>query len=326
MSNPVEDPTLPTPTGPTTERAVRRPVLLIVEDDLDTRVALVELLSLDFDVLSATDGVDAVAMSRAHVPDLVLADLTMPRLGGLGLLETLRGHPRTAGVPVVFLSGQNDSGTIVDCFRQGAADFVAKPGRPDELRVRLKRVWEQASQLARLESLARTDALTGLNNFRALQAKLEEELARAARYGAPLAVLLIDLDHLKMLNDQEGHEAGNAALEVLAEVLRDELREVDFAARYGGDEFVALLPHQTATEAGVVAERLRIRLGRKPWALPEPLTMSIGVAAVDGQRQQSDPAALMAAADAALYRAKRLGRDRVEVATPRDGAHRPRTH
>jgi len=271
LSNPVEDPTLPTPTGPTTERAVRRPVLLIVEDDLDTRVALVELLSLDFDVLSATDGADAVAMSRAHVPDLVLADLTMPRLGGLGLLE-------------------------------------------------------QASQLARLESLARTDALTGLNNFRALQAKLEEELARAARYGAPLAVLLIDLDHLKMLNDQEGHEAGNAALEVLAEVLRDELREVDFAARYGGDEFVALLPHQTATEAGVVAERLRIRLGRKPWALPEPLTMSIGVAAVDGQRQQSDPAALMAAADAALYRAKRLGRDRVEVATPRDGAHRPRTH
>ena len=285
-----------------------------------------ELLSVDFDVLIASDGMEAVALSRAHVPDLVLADLTMPRLGGLGLLESLRGHPRTAGVPLVFLSGQSDSRTIVDCFRQGAADFVSKPGRPDELRIRLKRVWEQASQLARLESLARTDALTGLYNFRALQGKLEEELARAVRYGAPLALLLIDLDHLKTLNDREGHEAGNAALEVLAEVLRDELREVDFAARYGGDEFVALLPHQTAAEAAVVAERLRIRLGRKPWALADPLTISIGVAAVEGQRQQGDPAALLAAADAALYRSKRLGRNRVEVATLRDGAHRPRTH
>lgn len=250
----------------------------------------------------------------------------MPRLGGLGLLEALRGHPRTAGVPLVVLSGQSDSRTIVDCFRQGAADFVAKPGRPDELRVRLKRVWEQASQLARLESLARTDALTGLYNFRALQAKLEEELARAARYGAPLALLLIDLDDLKALNDREGHEAGNAALEVLAEVLRDELREVDFAARYGGDEFVALLPHQTTAEAALVAERLRIRLGRKPWALPEPLSISIGVAGVEGERQQSDPGALLSAADSALYRSKRLGRNRVEVATRGDNAHRPRTH
>ena len=326
MSSELEDSAQPGATRAVAERGTRRPVLLIVEDDVGTREALVELLSADFDVLTASDGVDAVAMSRAHVPDLVLADLTMPRLDGLGLLETLRSHPRTSGVPLVFLSGQSDSRTIVECFRLGAADFIAKPGRPDELRIRLKRVWEQASQLARLESLARTDALTGLYNFRALQGKLEEELARAARYGAPLALLLIDLDHLKMINDQEGHEAGNAALEVLAEVLRDELREVDFAARYGGDEFVALLPHQTAAEAAVVAERLRIRLGRKPWALPEPLTISIGVAAVDGRRQQADPAALLSAADAALYRGKRLGRDRVEVATLRDGAHRPRTH
>jgi two-component system cell cycle response regulator len=326
LSNELEDPAEPSSARSLAERASRRPVLLIVEDEPGTRDALVDLLSVDFDILTAADGVEAVALSRAHVPDLVLADLTMPRLGGLGLLETLRGHPRTAGVPLVFLSGQSDSRTIVDCFRQGAADFVSKPGRPDELRIRLKRVWEQATQLARLESLARTDALTGLHNFRALQGKLEEELARAARYGAPLALLLIDLDHLKELNDREGHEAGNAALEVLAEVLRDELREVDFPARYGGDEFVALLPHQTAAEAAVVAERLRLRLARKPWALPDPLTISIGVAAVDGQRQQADPAALLAAADAALYRSKRLGRDRVEVATLRDGAHRPRTH
>jgi DNA-binding response OmpR family regulator len=268
LSNELEDPARTSSAGPAAERGPRRPVLLVVEDEPDTREALVELFSVDFDVLTASDGVEAVALSRAHVPDLVLADLTMPRLGGLGLLDSLCGHPRTAGVPLVFLSGQSDSRTIVDCFRQGAADFVAKPGRPDELRIRLKRVWEQASQLARLESLARTDALTGLYNFRALQGKLEEELARAVRYGTPLALLLIDLDHLKTLNDREGHEAGNAALEVLAEVLRDELREVDpLPVTEATSSWPSSPPDRRRGSGG--GRAVRIRLGRAGhWQTP----------------------------------------------------------
>ena len=301
------------------DRRVARPVLLIVEDDPSTRTALTELLGRDWDVLVAEDGTEAVALIQAHVPDLVLADLAMPRLGGMGLLEVLRADPRTREVPVVFLSGQSDPRTVVDCFSHGAADFIAKPGRPDELRIRLLHAWTQARRVARLESLARTDALTGLHNFRAMQSKLEEEFARAARYAEPLAVLLVDLDNLKSLNDQYGHEAGNAALRAMGEVFREELREVDFAARFGGDEFVALLPHQTSAEAMVVAERLRIRLASRPWAWPQPLTLSVGIAAMEGSVHVQEPASLIAAADAALYRCKHKGRNRVEVAGSADG-------
>jgi len=294
-------------------------VLLIVEDDASTRSSLAELLGRDFDVLSAEDGTEAVALTQAHVPDLVLADLAMPRLGGMGLLEALQSDPRTREVPVVFLSAQSDPRTVVDCFSHGAADFIAKPGRPEELRVRLVHAWRLARRVARLESLARTDALTGLHNFRALQAKLEEEFARAARYAAPLAVLLVDLDRLKTVNDVYGHEAGNTALRAMGEVFREELRETDFAARFGGDEFVALLPHQTAAEALVVAERLRLRLASRVWPWPQPLTLSIGVASMESPVQIQEPSMLLAAADAALYRSKRNGRNRVEVAGVADG-------
>ncbi|HZX41983.1 MAG TPA: diguanylate cyclase [Myxococcaceae bacterium] len=301
------------------DRRLARPVLLIVEDDGSTRSGLAELLGRDWDVLTAEDGTEAVALIQAHVPDLVLADLAMPRLGGIGLLEVLQSNPRTREVPVVFLSGQSDPRTVVDCFSQGAADFIAKPGRPEELRARLLHAWTQARRVARLESLARTDELTGLHNFRALKQKLDEEFARAARYAEPLAVLLVDLDHLKTLNDQYGHEAGNAALQAMGEVFRDELREVDFAARFGGDEFVALLPHQTAAEAMVVGERLRVRLASRPWAWPQPLTLSIGIAAMESSVHVQEPSMLLAAADAALYRSKHQGRNRVEVAGPADG-------
>jgi len=301
------------------EARLHRPLLLVVDDDGSTRSSLLELLEGEFDVLTASDGSEAMALTQAHVPELVLADLSMPRLDGMGLLEVLQSDPRTEDVPVVFLSAQDDARTVVNCFGHGAADFIPKPGRPQELRARLRRCLEQARRMTRLASLALTDALTGLHNYRAFQARMAEELARAARYTAPLALLLVDLDALKLLNDRRGHEAGSAALCTVADIFREELREVDFAARFGGDEFVALLPHQTGAEAAVVAERLRARTEARPWPWPEPLTVSIGVAAVESTHIAHDAAALLAAADAALYRCKRKGRNGVEVAGPEDG-------
>ena len=139
---------------------------------------------------------DSVPLGRREAApegdlEVFLADLAMPRLGGMGLLGVLQTDPRTREVPVVFLSAQTDPRTVVDCFSHGAADFIAKPGRPDELRIRLQHAWTHARRVARLESLARTDALTGLHNFRAMQSKLDEEFARAARYAEPLALLLV---------------------------------------------------------------------------------------------------------------------------------------
>jgi diguanylate cyclase (GGDEF)-like protein len=184
---------------------------------------------------------------------------------------------------------------------------------------RIDRALRQSEQQQRLHVLAQTDALTGLANFRALSMRLEDEFKRANRYQYPMSVVIIDLDHLKAINDGMGHDVGNRAILALASHLRTNLREVDFAARFGGDEFVALLPHQTAIEAAVFAERIRaglrtVKVTRSD-GRPAPfgLSVSVGIADHSVAHPRESTEALLKAADAALYEAKREGRDRVVV-------------
>jgi diguanylate cyclase (GGDEF)-like protein len=158
-----------------------------------------------------------------------------------------------------------------------------------------------------LRALARTEPLTGLLNRRAFAERLEDEVARAARYGTPLSLLLLDLDGLKRLNDQAGHHAGDAALRALASSLREKSRSSDVVARWGGDEFVALAPQTRRAEALELAERIRATVAASG---PAPVTVSIGVATAENHGPLTT-AALEAAADAAVYEAKRLGGNRV---------------
>ena len=165
----------------------------------------------------------------------------------------------------------------------------------------------------RLSLLATTDSLTRLFNARAFEQRLREELRRAARYEDPLSVLLIDLDGLKRVNDRYGHDAGNAAIRSVAAAIRGGLREIDVGARVGGDEFAVLAPRTNQESAVVLAERLRAGVAtRVKDAAGRRTTISIGVASrVPPSGAPPTPAALMAAADKALYRAKREGGDRV---------------
>lgn len=163
---------------------------------------------------------------------------------------------------------------------------------------------EREELLARVEAMARTDALTGLPNRRAWDEELRRELARAGRHGHPLAVVMLDLDHFKAFNDEHGHQAGDGVLAELGRAWRTQLRVSDFVARYGGEEFAALLPACPPDEAIAAIERLRI-------AIPAAQTCSAGVAYWDGHET---PEALTGRADLALYRAKRAGRDRVVTA------------
>lgn len=294
----------------------RRPSVLIVEDERETREALKALLEPHFDTLEAEDGQDAIRRMREDAPDLVLADLVMPRMGGLELLRRMENEHPSGGAALIFLSGAEDEATIVRCLEAGAADFVVKPANGRELIARLQRALRQQRERLELETLAQTDSLTGLANFRALSTRLASEFARAARYGTSLAMLMIDLDFLKTVNDRYGHEAGNRVIVHLAAKLRETLREVDFAARYGGDEFVVLLPHQTSAEAAILGERLRGRLGSLVLAAgeaPFPLSISVGVAAHYRDSPKQTPQELLEAADAALYESKRNGRNHVTV-------------
>ncbi|HEX8438199.1 diguanylate cyclase [Archangium sp.] len=301
------------------DRRGERAVILVVEDDPGTRDSLVELLSARFDVLGAGDGHSGLVLARERRPDLILLDRFLDQEDGMAVLEALQEEEVTESVPVIFLTGDTDEATLEKCLEKGAVDFVHKPANPRELMARIDRALRQAEQQQRLQVLAQTDALTGLANFRALSMRLDEEFKRANRYQYPLSVVIIDLDHLKAINDGMGHDVGNRAILALASHLRTNLREVDFAARFGGDEFVALLPHQTAVEAAVFAERIRaglrtVKVTRSD-GRPAPfgLSVSVGIADHSVAHPRESTEVLMSAADAALYEAKREGRDRVVV-------------
>ena len=295
-------------------------LILVVDDDAEVRESLLELLSTRYDVLGANSGAAGVTLARERQPDLVLLDRFLDRgEDGLSVLESLQHDRATEAVPVIFLTGDSDEATLEKCLEMGAVDFVHKPASTRELVARIDRALRQSEQQQRLQQMAQTDALTGLANFRALSARLEEEFKRANRYDYPLSVVVIDLDHLKAINDGMGHEVGNRAILALANLLRTNLREVDFAARFGGDEFVALLPHQTAAEAAVLAERIRtglrsVKITRSD-GRPAPfgLSVSVGIADHSASHPRENTDALVRAADAALYEAKREGRDRVVV-------------
>jgi diguanylate cyclase (GGDEF)-like protein len=175
-------------------------------------------------------------------------------------------------------------------------------------------------QADRLAELSETDALTGLSNARGLFDRLDAELARSRRYREPIALLFVDLDGLKSINDRYGHRAGDEAIRNLADVIRSQLRESDVGARWGGDEFAVLAPNTSRAAALALAERIRALIPRQ--SVEWPLSGSVGVAAIEPRTDGEvwDASTLMRAADAAMYDAKRGGRNKVVVASPTDAA------
>jgi diguanylate cyclase (GGDEF)-like protein len=186
-------------------------------------------------------------------------------------------------------------------------------GRRDELLLARNR--ELADLTERLRALSTTDGLTGIHNRRSFDERLRMELSRTERYGAPCALVMVDLDHFKQVNDRHGHQAGDAILRHVAELLDAESRGGDLVARYGGEELAAILPHTTAAEAYAWADRVRARIEREPtmWSgAPLTVTASFGVAAVPPGHES--PSGFVGEADAALYAAKQRGRNTVVVA------------
>jgi two-component system, cell cycle response regulator len=293
-----------------------RPRILIAEDDEEERDAIAAALEVDYEVATVADGNLALASARLGTPDLMVLDLRLPGMDGLGVLDALRGDLTTAEVPVILLSGQADDATRVRALDLGAADFIQKPTSLGELRARIERTLRHARRQTHLRTLAQTDVLTGLANLRAFRIRLDDEVRRARRYGTSLTCIMADMDHLKPVNDAFGHGAGDRAIAKVAEVLRSQLRATDLGARYGGDEFVLLLPHTGAGDGSILAERLCARLatteldvgGRKV-----SLRTSFGVAELGPDDGDDSGLELVRRADDALYAAKRSGRGRVEV-------------
>jgi two-component system cell cycle response regulator len=311
------------------EAGTRAPVILVADDE-PVNLALIKrrLEWEEYHVETAQDGGEAVEAARRVLPDLVILDVMMPVLDGLGACRLLKEDPSTRDIPVIFLSALDDTDTKVNGLSLGANDYISKPFRVEELlarvavSIRLKRerdlLQESAEELRRraeaASEMSMTDALTGLLNRYGLQRALQRELSEARRYARPLSCLLLDIDFFKAINDTHGHAAGDAALMQTARVLTESVRGSDVVCRYGGEEFLVLAPETDARGAHSLAEKIRLSVSSRLFGgggRAFALTLSAGVAELRPGESGND---MIARADLALYQAKQHGRDRVEAA------------
>ncbi len=289
--------------------------ILVVDDDLlQRRVLEVLLTKAGRTVLLARDAEEAWDVLQRGGVRFLVTDWVMPGMSGPQLIHRVRNADLEGYVYALLLTSQDEQRDVVAGLEAGADDYLTKPFDRDELLARIA-IGERILALeARLRQIATEDELTGLLNRRAGWSRIEQELSRAKRERTPLSVLLMDIDHFKRINDEYGHPVGDEALRLLGDVLRRSRRDYDHVARWGGEEFLLVLPSATAEEAAGAAERIRASV-EEAW-LPRAdggevrFTLSVGVAEATADSTLED---LVRRADEALYRAKREGRNRVCV-------------
>jgi len=271
----------------------------------------------------ARDGNEAwEALQQPDCPQLAILDWMMPGLNGVDICRGVRAAGREPYVYILLLTARTDSQDLVEGMEAGADDYLTKPFQAHELRVRLRagrRILDLQQQLlAAREALreqATHDGLTGLLNRNSILAILDKELARASREDQPLSVLMVDLDRFKLINDTHGHAAGDTVLCEAARRMRESMRNYESVGRYGGEEFVIVLPGCDAQGAQAQAARIRQTFTASPFLTGSAglqATCSIGVSCRVHPRT-SDAGALLREADLSLYAAKRNGRNCVAV-------------
>jgi two-component system cell cycle response regulator len=279
------------------------------------------LMAAGYEVLEAQDGEEALARIRAALPDVVLLDRDMPRLDGLAVLDAMQADEATEAIPVVFVTGRATASELAEGLGRGAHDYVRKPVEAAELVARVRSALrtrrlrdELRDRNLQLERMARTDVLTGMTGRGRGATVLAEACAEAHTTGDRLAVVVADIDHFKSVNDNHGHAVGDAVLRAVADVMRDGLVSGETAVRWGGEEFLLVLPGCATSGALARAERLREALAASPvdaGGQCHGVTVSLGCAVL---APGETPEALVARADEALYAAKSGGRDRVAAA------------
>lgn len=290
--------------------------VLIADDDGINRQVLATLFKPEYVVLLAKSGEQTIERAQRHLPDLIMLDVMLPDMDGYEVLRRLRADPATAHIEVIFITGMGRPEDEAKGLKLGAADYITKPFNTTVVMARVATHLQVVRQRRMLEHLAHMDGLTELANRRRFDELYASEWQRATRHGHTMSVALLDIDCFKQYNDHYGHPAGDRALRAVARMARNAMRRpCDVAARYGGEELVLLMPETDAAQAMYVAEGIREAVAQllipheQSVACPV-LTVSIGGAtlAIGGQEPA---AALFEAADAALYRAKDAGRNRV---------------
>lgn len=306
-------------------------LILVVDDNLQNIQLLASIMEeCGYEYVIAMNGHEALESIKVDVPDLILLDVMMPDMDGYEVCKNIKSDGRFQDIPVIFLTSKQDKEDIVKGFNMGGVDYVTKPFNEVELKMRikthceLKRIKDEQQKafeelknknilleeaLIQLEIVSITDPLTTIYNRRFMMARIEEEIARCDRTGSEFSIILCDIDNFKIVNDRYGHDCGDVVLVETANLMKSISRELDTIARWGGEEFLCLLPDTDRQGALQLAERMRKSLEESEFAFygeDLQVTMTCGVAQyIKGDGIDS----VIKRADKALYAGKDGGRN-----------------
>jgi two-component system, cell cycle response regulator len=296
--------------------AGRETHILIVDDHPDNVDLLKDRLEArGYRTLTAQDGEEALSVVETGqpVPDLILLDIMLPKMTGLEVARLIKGNKELPFIPIIMQTALDSTEDKVEGLDAGADDYITKPINFAELEARVRSLLRIKALQDQVELLSKTDSLTEIDNRRHLEQRLEETFEHSLRMQEPFACVMCDLDRFKSVNDTHGHQAGDAVLRQLAKLLKTAAREIDRVGRYGGEEFMLILPGASAEAAVTFAERVRKSVEEHTFAFDGgsvQRTISCGVAGWPHPRI-TNVDALVRAADDALYVAKEGGRNRV---------------
>jgi two-component system, cell cycle response regulator len=305
------------------------PTRILVVDDVPDNVEILDarLSSRGYAVITASTGEEALEKVEAEPPHLILLDVMMPGMDGHQVARRIKDDEGLPFIPIILVTALNEAEDVVQGLESGADDYISKPYNFRELEARVRAMLrikflqdeldqknqelEEANK--RLKKLSVTDGLTELFNHRHVHQLLREEFERSLRTGESIAVAMMDLDRFKAVNDTYGHPTGDVILYETARIIKETAREIDMPGRYGGEEFIAILPDTDEEAAEAFAERVRRAVEDHAFRDGETevrMTVSCGVASFPGDGVDR-PEALLKAADEALYQAKHGGRNQV---------------
>ncbi len=303
-------------------------ILLVEDDKLQAKVTKEYLERNGYEVVWTDNGKSAIKIAKTQPVEIILLDLILPDISGNEVWRWLKINDDTKGIPIIILTVKDTLQDKVKGLEAGAEDYLPKPYNEIELNARIyaclrtKALQDELREknrqleeiLKKVEILAITDSLTELYNRRHFELALEKEFKRTLRYKTPTSCMIIDIDHFKKINDEYGHHTGDEVLKEIAKQIKNSLREIDIPARWGGEEFIILLPQTTKENAFKAATRISESIARLKFPnVSSQLTVSIGITDIPNPSIESVEKFIQVA-DLALYEAKEKGRNKIVVA------------
>ncbi len=289
------------------------PFNILIVDDKPRNIQLLGniLRNEKHNVEFALSGTEALAWTKSNSFDLILLDIMMPVMDGYEVCKELKSNSETSDIPIIFLTAKSDEENIVKGFDLGAVDYIVKPFRKRELLARVFTHLELKNTRDQLKRLAAIDGLTKLYNHSFVNNRLYEEISHSFRHKIPLSIIMFDLDHFKKINDTFGHQTGDEVLVKVSQAIIDQLRMNDTPGRYGGEEFLIILPATSIADARIVAEKVRKSISALTWDQKElRVTASGGICEYLAMNNENANE-LINRADKLLYQAKHNGRDQI---------------